>query len=152
MKSRILGAIALTALSVTAAPSGVPAVQDDRVTGSGSVVRNPRGGTAHVSVSAWKPAAGDSSEGAGTVSVKLPGQRMRNGAVECLDVVGNRAAVVATLDGPGKRYASIGILDTGPGGSKNDTVILKFSDSGSGCVVPADENPILSGNFTVVDH
>jgi hypothetical protein len=143
----------LTATTLAFTPAAVAAPAHDRVTGGGTIITNTDGDEVHVTVSAHKPADGDSTTGTGNVVIKLAGEPARHGTVECVAVSGNRAAVVAKLDGSETTYARIHIFDTGPGGEEPDTAQVKFNDTGFECSIPERfENPIKNGDFQVADN
>lgn len=149
---RTVSVLAGTAAALLALSAPAMSAPQDSVTGAGTIVTNEEGGTVHVTVSARKPADGDSTTGTGNVVIKLAGQPAQHGTVECVAVRGNRAQVAAKLDGDETTYVRITIVDTGD--QSPDSVAIKFNDSGFGCSIgeTGSDNPVQDGNFTVVDN
>lgn len=131
--------LGLTSPATAAAPF-------DRATGGGTIRFGD--GTAHITVSAHVPSAGDRLEASGNITFELPGEPAVHGTVDCLHVEGIDANLSGQLDDG--RFFRIGIRDTPSVGPDEATIDL--TENPVECDVERVRQRILNGNFRVDDN
>ncbi len=138
----LTSAILALAVPATGAPPHVS------VTGGGTIVNDDadNGTTAHVTISARRPADAPITAASGNVTIKRPGEPAVHGTVSCLRVSGESAGLSGQLDNG--LFFYITVTDGEQAGVPDQARLIDISDAFSSCRERHAED-IINGNFQV---